>query len=52
MINSEKFKKTKIFNPEQKNVRVYSITDESVYLLIENIPYGFFINDEFLNYLL
>ena len=45
MRNSEKFKKTKIFNPEKKNVRVYSITNESVYLFIENIPYGFFFHN-------
>ena len=39
-MNFEKYKKTKILNENEKNVRVYTICDESVYLTIENYPRG------------
>lgn len=34
------YNKTKILNENERNVRVYTIFDESVFLKIENIPQG------------
>lgn len=34
------FEKTKILTPFERNVRVYTICDESIYLKIDNIPKG------------
>lgn len=43
-MNNEKFKKTQILNINERNVRAYTICDESIYLKIENIPLSFLKN--------
>jgi len=49
-MNKNSFQKTKIFNANEKNVRVYTITDESVYLFVENIPFSLFLNENMINF--
>lgn len=41
-MTANNYKKTKILNENERNVRTYTIFDESVFLKVDNIPLGFF----------
>ena len=36
----QKYSKTKILTPNKRNVRSYTILDESIYLKVSNAPKG------------